>query len=60
MKVQVVESIAKRKGSNTTYIDTKLATLKNMLKDFLLYQKSTNFPPPQLVSCSQCQSTNHS
>ena len=42
------------------YIDTRFATLENMLKDFVLFQASTKIPLPQMVLCSQCQSTDHS
>ena len=46
--------------ADTTYTDTRFSTLENMLEGFMLSQASTNFPPPQMVSCSQCQSTDHS
>jgi len=45
---------------DTTYIDTRAAALENMLKGFVLSQARVNYPPPQRVSCSQCQCTNHS
>jgi len=45
---------------DATYIDTKFSALKNILKVFFLFQASTYFPPPQMVSCSQSQSTHHS
>ena len=46
--------------ANTTCIDAKLAALENMLKGFVLSQALTNFILLQVISCSQCQSTDHS
>jgi len=45
---------------DTTYNDTRFAVLENMLKGFVMSQAPTNFPPPQMVSCSQHQSINNS
>ena len=38
--------------ADTAYIDTRFAALENMLKDFVISQAPTNFPPPKMVSCS--------
>ena len=46
--------------ANTTYIDSRFATLENMLKSFVLSQAPANYSLSQMVSCSQCQSTDHS
>jgi len=58
-------SINSQKGgvhvvAETTYIDTRFSSLENMLKGFVMSQAPTNFPLPQMVSCSQCQFTDHS
>jgi len=46
--------------ADTTYIDTRFATLENMLKELVMSQPPTNYPTPQLVACSQCQSFDQS
>jgi len=46
--------------ADTTYIDTRFAALENMLKGLMMSQPPTNYPLPNQVTCSQCQSPNHS
>ena len=46
--------------ADTTYIETRFAALENMLKGLVLSQPPTNYPTPQLIACSQCQSFDHS
>jgi len=46
--------------ADTTYIDTRITALENMLKGLVMPQQPTNYSTPQLVACSHCQSLDHS
>jgi len=46
--------------ADTTYIDSRFAALENMLKELVMSQPPTKYHTPQLVVCSQCQSSDHS
>ena len=46
--------------ADTTYIGTRIAALENMLKGLVMPQQPTNYPTPQLVAYSHCQSLDHS
>jgi len=46
--------------TDTAYIDIRFATLENMLKGLVLSQTPNSYPAPKMVSCFQCQSTDHS
>ena len=45
--------------ADTTYIDTRITALENMLKGLVMPQQPANYPTPQLVACSHCQSLDH-
>jgi len=46
--------------ADTTYIDTRIAALENMVKGLVMPQQPTNYPTSQMVACSHCQSLDHS
>ena len=46
--------------ADTTYIDARFVALENILKGFMLSRALADYPPSQMVSYSQCQSTDHS
>ena len=46
--------------ANTTYIETRFAALESMLKGLVVSQPPTNYPTPQLIASSRCQSFDHS